>query len=117
MKKYRILLVDNDPYELKSKKDQFFFAGYDIRTSKSASDAKLELMINDYDIVITDVMMPMINGYELQEYIRCKYPNIKVFTASAKTSGCDLLKPYKPKDVFSLLHHSNNVIDCKARFR
>ena len=117
MKKHRILLVDNDPYELKCKKVQFFNCGYNIKTSTNASDAKLQLMVEDFDIVITDVMMPGTNGYELVEYVKLKYPYTKVFTASCRTSGCDLIKPYKPQDVFNLLHEINNVIDFKARFR
>lgn len=117
MRKCRILLVDNNAYELKSKKVQFFNCGYDIKTCATASDAKLQLMIEDFDIVITDVMMPKTNGYELVDYVNTKYPDVAIFTASCRTDGCDLIKPYKPQDVFNLLHEPNNVIDCKARFR
>jgi len=97
-KNTKILIVDNDPRELEIKEVQFSNAGCSVVTVASAQMAKRALMADDFDYVITDIMMPITNGLELKEYINSKYPEIIVCTASAHHDWADLTKPYYPVD-------------------
>jgi len=45
-------------------------AGYEVATASSAQDAILLAKENHFDIVISDIGMPEMNGYELAEALR-----------------------------------------------
>jgi CheY-like chemotaxis protein len=45
-------------------------AGYDVATASSAQDAIALAKENHFDIVISDIGMPEMNGYELAEALR-----------------------------------------------
>ena len=45
-------------------------AGYDVSTAESAQDALHLARLNHYDLVISDIGMPEMNGYELAAALR-----------------------------------------------
>jgi diguanylate cyclase (GGDEF)-like protein len=65
-----ILVVDDNPDKLGLLEAALHLAGYNVRTAVDGEEA-LEV-IDSYrpDLVITDVMMPKMNGYDLAERIR-----------------------------------------------
>lgn len=68
----RILAVDDDIVNLKILKT-ILDATYDVQTATSGSEA-LELMdTGEWDLVISDVMMPNMSGYELTKIIRKQF--------------------------------------------
>lgn len=69
----KILAVDDDPVNLKILISVLSNEGYDIATFTSGTDALLELDTNQWDLIITDVMMPHMSGYELTRIIRERF--------------------------------------------
>jgi diguanylate cyclase (GGDEF)-like protein len=65
-----ILVVDDNPDKLSLLEVALRLAGYDVRTAVDGEEALSAIESYPPDLVITDVMMPKMNGYELAERIR-----------------------------------------------
>lgn len=65
-----ILIVDDDPGIRSSMSDFIDFAGYKSLKAESAFEAIEILKANHVDVVITDIMMPGMNGLELTDVIK-----------------------------------------------
>ncbi len=89
----RILIVEDEKsisnliYESLSAHDYRCFRAYD---GKEAADMLEE---NEYDLVLLDIMLPEIDGYELLEYI--KYGDTPVIFVTAKGTLEDKIKGLK----------------------
>jgi CheY-like chemotaxis protein len=57
-------------------------AGYTVRTAADAADALAELRRCRADVVITDIIMPKINGVEGIERIRKEFPAVRIIAIS-----------------------------------
>ena len=57
-------------------------AGYSVRTAGDASDALDELRRSHADVVITDIIMPKIDGVQLIESIRKLFPSVRIIAIS-----------------------------------
>lgn len=83
MEKILIVEDDNDINLLLSK--IFKKQGYEITSAYSGTEARLCLSIENYDLVIMDLMLPGISGEELIGHIREK-SNVPVIVLTAKTA-------------------------------
>lgn len=73
-----ILVVDDEP-ALRELVDKILSsAGYSVLQARNGAQALDLLAINKVDVVISDVIMPEMDGYELAHIIHHTYPNIKV---------------------------------------
>lgn len=65
-----ILIIEDDDIMLKAIRNILTKSGYEVMTAKDGKEA-FELLDNsDYDIVITDLMMPYANGLEVVSRLR-----------------------------------------------
>jgi len=74
----RILVVDDDLRLLNLLEDTLATIGYTTTTVKSAGEAIDLLSKKIYDLIITDISMPQMDGFELLNKIRKNYPNLPV---------------------------------------
>src|SRR5580698_2911067 len=81
-KMQNILVVDDEPDVRDSVKYVLDRAGYSVRTAESAMDALAELARSPTDLVITDIIMPQINGVEAIESIRKAFPAVRIIAIS-----------------------------------
>lgn len=72
----RILLVDDEKQILQSLTRAFFETDYDIYTAGSGAEALELLQTQEVDLVISDMRMPFMDGYELLRQIKTKYPKV-----------------------------------------
>ena len=71
-----VLFVDDEPNILTALRQLFRSTGYRVLTAESGS-AALELLEHDsVDVVISDMCMPTMNGAELLEHIRKRWPDM-----------------------------------------
>jgi DNA-binding response OmpR family regulator len=63
--KPRILVVDDDPVILRLLQVNFRLEGYDVLTASRGDDALRVAKQEDPDVIVLDVMMPGIDGYEV----------------------------------------------------
>ena len=66
----KILVVDDTPHNVKLLADLLGVKGYDVRTAASGAEALALLPGFNPDIVLLDVMMPGMSGYEVCQEIR-----------------------------------------------
>jgi len=78
----RLMVVDDDPAML-SLLDAFLQEFYIVDSVQSGPEALEQLTRQSYDLVISDINMPGMKGYELLSKIRQKYPQIKTALITA----------------------------------
>ncbi len=94
--KYKILVVDDDPYILMSLEFLMKKNGYDVMVARNGTEA-LDIVEKQIpDIVLLDIMMPDVDGYEICKYIKSSthLKNTNVIFMSAKTKETDIKKGY-----------------------
>ena len=77
-----ILVIDDEPDVRDAVKRVLDRAGYSVRTADNAIDALAELERVATDVVITDIIMPKINGVQAIESIRKAFPSVRIIAIS-----------------------------------
>lgn len=78
----KLLLVDDDKAYLNSLKELVEAEGYTTQICSNGKDA-LEMQANEpFDIIITDIIMPEIDGLEFIFQIKSKYPLTKIIAVT-----------------------------------
>src|SRR4030042_1645906 len=71
----KILVIDDEMIVCESCKRILEEDGYEVETALSAKDAFAKMRENPFDIVITDLKMPEIDGMEVLRIIHKDYPD------------------------------------------
>lgn len=78
----RILVVDDEKALLNLSYEILTKYNYEVLRAENAEQA-LEIIKNNHiDLLISDIIMPEMNGYELASIVKEKYPKIKILLAS-----------------------------------
>lgn len=92
----KVLVVDDDPYILMSLEFLMKKSGYEVMIARNGTEA-LELVEKQMpDIVLLDIMMPDVDGYQICKHIKKSdtLKHTKVVFMSAKTKESDIQKGY-----------------------
>jgi len=109
----KILIVDDEPNIVVSLQFLMSQCGYEVHTAANGEEAIEIIMKFNPDLVLLDVMLPGIDGYEVCEIVRLdpKWRGMKIIFLSAKGKeediakgmvlGADdyITKPYSNKEV------------------
>lgn len=68
-----ILIVDDNPVNLKVLTNILSEDHYEVKSVTSGKEALRQLELKEWDLIISDVMMPTMSGYELTRSIRKKF--------------------------------------------
>src|SRR5688572_8631357 len=79
----QLLIVDDNINALRALHYVLEREGFGVDCAASGSVALDFLRKSTYDVVVSDVMMPGMNGMELLEHIRGNYPELPVLMLSA----------------------------------
>jgi CheY-like chemotaxis protein len=77
-----VLVVDDEVDVRDAIKRVLDRAGYSVRAIGNAGAALEELRSCHADVVITDIIMPKINGVEAIEFIRKEFPAVRIIAIS-----------------------------------
>lgn len=79
----KILVVDDEPDITESIKNGLSKKGFEVFTYNDPAKALDEYVADAYDLVLLDIRMPKMNGFELYREIKKKNDNTKIcfFTA------------------------------------
>jgi DNA-binding NarL/FixJ family response regulator len=110
----RLLLIDDDPNLILLVKDYLEFRGYEVVTAENGREA-LEVLEQDTpDMIICDVMMPEMDGYQLVSNIR-QDPKTS-WSAKGQSQdrvkglniGADvyMVKPFEPEELVAQVESS-----------
>lgn len=84
----RILLVDDDVELTELLAELLSLEGFDVHCVHNGQDALTELELQSYDLILLDVMMPVLNGIETLKQLRQKY-STPVLMLSARDDEID----------------------------
>ena len=87
---YRILLVDDDPIIRQVGEDLLKSEGYEVLCAEDGFDALVALKRSLPDIIISDLRMPNMNGFEFLSVVRRRFPTVPVIVISGEFSGVDV---------------------------
>jgi len=73
-----ILIVDDEPSLLNLVNDSLTLHGYHVLTASNGQDALEILTKESVDLVISDIIMPKLDGTQLAREIRDRYPHVKM---------------------------------------
>jgi DNA-binding NtrC family response regulator len=79
----RILVIDDEEMILDAIKIIFEDMGYSVHITSDPVAGTEEAIANSYDLVLTDIRMPVRNGAEIVEAIMQKKPGTRVLVITA----------------------------------
>ena len=85
--KYRILVVDDEALIRETSKLVLAEQGYEVRTAQDGFAALIELRQALPDMIISDLSMPNMSGFEFLSVVRRRFPHIPVIAISGKYDG------------------------------
>lgn len=121
----KLLLIEDDTnlgYIIKTSLEEII-GGYDISLATNAKEGLGLFRETSYDIIVSDVEMPEMNGFEMVQIIRQTDKNIPIIFASAKISPKDVTtgfssggnnyikKPFLPEELDAYIKALLNLTD------
>lgn len=88
----KILLADDEIELTNALKEILKVNGYTVDIANNGEDVLRFLKVSSYDLIILDIMMPYLDGYETLKIIRDKNIDIPVLFLSAKSQVDDKIK-------------------------
>jgi len=86
--RHTVLLVDDEPAVRDMLARLLTHGGYDVSTAENGFDALLQLKRTFFDVIVSDLNMPKMSGFEFLSVVRRRFPSISVVASSgAYTSG------------------------------
>jgi CheY-like chemotaxis protein len=83
---HRILIIDPDERLLVDLSAKLVREGYEVRTARDGFEALAVMQVGVPNLVISEVKMPMMSGFELMGVIRRRFPATAVIASSADFS-------------------------------
>ena len=111
----KLLIVDDEEKIREVVREYAEFDGYEVTEAADGREAVALCRINDFDIIIMDIMMPKLDGFSACKEIR-KEKNTPVIMMSARSEEYDKLfgfelgidddgtKPFSPKELMARVH-------------
>jgi hypothetical protein len=116
---FHILLAEDDATFGNILRDYLSLNGYSVQLCRDGSEALNAFLERDFDLVVTDVMMPAKDGFTFVSELKKVNPLVPVIYLTARNSKEDIIRGYqsgaddyitKPFDSDVLLHKINVVI-------
>lgn len=85
----KILIVEDEPNMRLGLKDNLEFEGYEVETAEDGEEGLTKILDNDYDLIIMDVMMPKISGFDVCKKVRVSGVTTPIILLTAKGEEID----------------------------
>ncbi|MBQ9179340.1 MAG: response regulator transcription factor [Firmicutes bacterium] len=112
---YKILVVDDEAKIREVIREYSEFNGFEVTEAEDGMSAVGLVKLNDYDIIVMDVMMPKLDGFSACKEIK-KLKDIPVIMLSARGEEYDklfgfelgiddyMVKPFSPKELMARIN-------------
>ena len=87
----KILIIEDEEAIAELERDYLTVSGFDVTIKTTGNEGLAEALTNDYNLIILDLMLPGIDGFEVCKTIREK-KNIPILMVSAKKEDIDKVK-------------------------
>lgn len=113
----RVLVVDDDPMILRLLEMNLQLEGHEVVTATDGQQALDRAADADADLVLLDIMMPLVDGFEVCSRLRAdeRTATLPIVLVSAKAAEADMLrgqevgadayvtKPFDPDELLALI--------------
>lgn len=126
---YKLLVVDDEPKIREVIREYAEFNGYEVTEAADGMSAVGLCKLNEYDLVILDIMMPKLDGFSACKAIK-KIQDVPIIMLSARGEEYDklfgfelgiddyIVKPFSPKELMArinvVLARRNSSAQSKA---
>ncbi|MEE0742312.1 MAG: response regulator transcription factor [Emergencia sp.] len=112
---YKLLVVDDEPKIREVIKEYAEFNGYEVTEAEDGMSAVGLCKLNEYDLVILDIMMPKLDGFSACKEIK-KIQDVPIIMLSARGEEYDklfgfelgiddyIVKPFSPKELMARIN-------------
>ncbi len=112
----KILIVEDDKILADSLKEMLIKKGFDVEAVYDGEDGAEYAELGVYDLLILDVMMPKMNGYEVARHVRAKRCSMPILMLTARSgledrieglnAGADyyLTKPFDTRELLACIN-------------
>lgn len=90
MAKASIIVIDDESGVREMLADALHMQGYDVATAADGHSGLREIYEGDFDLIISDVNMPKVNGFELLERLRAAGNETPVILLTARGDRADV---------------------------
>ncbi|CUT02332.1 sigma-54-dependent transcriptional regulator [Candidatus Chrysopegis kryptomonas] len=116
--KPRVLVVDDEEALRYLLSTELAAEGYEVETAGDGDEAIETIKQKDYDVVLLDIKMPRVDGFEVLKFIKQNKPEIKVIMLTAyadvknaiealKLGASDFVsKPYDLEDILTSINRA-----------
>lgn len=87
----RILLVEDDPAISRGVEMNLQIEGFDVVTATDGRAALAALESDSFDLLVLDIMLPHVNGYQIVQRLRQQRDDTPVILLSAKSAEADIV--------------------------
>lgn len=127
--KKHILVVDDITENIEIMKSILMDGGYDISSANNGREALDKIENNNYDLILLDVMMPLINGYEVCREVKSDSNNkdLPIIFITAKGDSESIVeglrmgasdyitKPFEPEEVLLRVQNQLKIHDSRIK--
>ncbi|MDZ7764117.1 MAG: response regulator transcription factor [Melioribacteraceae bacterium] len=85
----KILIVEDEPSMRLGLKDNLEFENYEVETVEDGETALKSIRENNYDLVLLDVMLPKLSGFDVCKTLRKEGNNTSIILLTAKGEEID----------------------------
>jgi DNA-binding response OmpR family regulator len=86
-----ILIVEDDPTLLRVLKDNFEYSSFQVQTAADGEQGLKAAVDGKPDLIILDIMLPKINGYEICRLVRQHGLDVPIIMLTAKGQESDIV--------------------------
>ena len=106
----KILIVEDELAIAELEKDYLELSGFQVEMTTDGTDGLAQALQNDYDLIILDLMLPGVDGFEICRQVRAE-KNTPIIMVSAKKDDIDkirglglgaddyMTKPFSPSEL------------------
>lgn len=88
----RLLIIEDDPALLRGLKDNLLAQGYEVRTATDGQRGLEALLVDPPDLVLLDIMLPRLNGYEICRAVRQRQLDLPILMLTARGQEEDIVR-------------------------
>lgn len=92
--KAKILIVDDEPLIRDALAFKLTKDGYDVDTAEDGEKAIQKIEAEEYQVIISDIMMPFISGFELVKILKERGSDAPVLMLTSLNSDTAVLKAF-----------------------
>ena len=92
MGKKTILIIEDEPHIVMGLQDALEFEGYDVASADTGREGAALALQRKPDVVLLDLMLPDINGYQVCEEIRRRDPFMPIIMLTARSQETDKIR-------------------------